>query len=102
MIRVGIVGTGNIAHSHVKAYLRFPGRCKVAALAAIYPEKAKAFDEQYSLGAAVQDSHEALLEGGGVALVSTCTPPYTHAPIALDCLRAGAHTIGEKPMASSR
>jgi UDP-N-acetyl-2-amino-2-deoxyglucuronate dehydrogenase len=101
MIRVGIVGTGNIAHSHVKAYLRFPDRCKVVALADIYPEKAKAFDEQYELGAAVRDSHAALLEGGGIDLVSVCTPPYTHAPIALDCLRAGAHTIVEKPMAAS-
>jgi predicted dehydrogenase len=100
-IRVAIVGTGNIAHSHVKAYLRFPERCKVVALADIYPEKAKAFNEQYGLGARVFDSHERLLESGGVDLASVCTPPYTHAPIALALLGAGVHTIVEKPMAAS-
>jgi predicted dehydrogenase len=101
MIRVGIVGTGNIAHSHAKAYLRFPERCEVVALADIYPEEAKAFDERYGLGAAVRDSHSAILKEGGVDLVSICTPPFTHAPIALDCLRAGVHAIVEKPMAAS-
>jgi UDP-N-acetyl-2-amino-2-deoxyglucuronate dehydrogenase len=101
MIRVGIVGTGNIAHSHLKAYLRFPDRCKVVALADIYPEKAKALNEQYALGAAVRDSHSALLDSGGIDLVSVCTPPFTHAPIALDSLRARVHAIVEKPMAAS-
>jgi Predicted dehydrogenases and related proteins len=101
MIRVAVIGTGNIAHSHVKAYLRFPDRCRIVALADIYPDKAKAFKAQYGLEAAVFDSHERLLDAGSVDLVSICTPPFTHAQIALDSLRAGAHTIVEKPMAAS-
>jgi predicted dehydrogenase len=101
MIRVAIVGTGNIAHSHAKALLLFPGRCKIVALADIYPQKAQAFASQYDLDARIHDSHEGLLKEGGVDLVCICTPPYTHAPIALDFLARSVHTIVEKPMAAS-
>ena len=41
MIRIAIVGTGNISHAHVEAYLRFPERCKIVALVDIVPEKAQ-------------------------------------------------------------
>ncbi|MEW6048397.1 MAG: Gfo/Idh/MocA family oxidoreductase [Bacillota bacterium] len=34
-------------------------------------------------------------------LVSICTPPYLHAPIALAALGAGKHVLVEKPMAAS-
>ncbi|KAA2302267.1 Gfo/Idh/MocA family oxidoreductase, partial [Clostridioides difficile] len=36
-----------------------------------------------------------------IDLVSVCTPPYTHAPIACDFMQAGTHVLVEKPMASS-
>lgn len=101
MIKVGIIGTGNIAHSHVKAFLRFPERCEIVALADIYPEKAQAMKAQYALEAEVYDSHEKLIAGGKADLVAICTPPYTHAPIALDSIKAGLHVIVEKPMAAS-
>jgi len=101
MIRIGIIGTGNIAHSHVKAFLRFPERCEIVALADIYPEKALAMKAQYGLKAEVFDSHSALIDRSKAYLVSICTPPYTHAPIALDSINAGLHVIVEKPMAAS-
>ena len=39
MIRIAIVGTGNISHAHVNAYLKFPERCKIVALVDIAPKK---------------------------------------------------------------
>ena len=41
MIRVAIVGTGNISVSHIQGYLAFPDRVKIVALVDIYPEKAE-------------------------------------------------------------
>jgi predicted dehydrogenase len=38
---------------------------------------------------------------GEIDLVSICTPPYTHAEISVNCLKAGCHVVLEKPMASS-
>lgn len=101
MIKVGIIGTGNISPAHIKAYLAFPDRCKIVALADIYPEKAKAKAEQFGLDVDIFDSHKKLLESIDVDLVSICTPPFTHAQIAIDFMKAGKHVIVEKPMAAS-
>ena len=48
MIRIAIVGTGNISHAHVEAYLRFPERCKIVALVDIVPEKVKLINNKKS------------------------------------------------------
>jgi len=102
MIPVAIVGAGNISPAHLGAYALFPRRCRVVALADIYPEKAERRRAEFGLDAAVFSSHTEALEGcPEVRLVSICTPPYTHASIAIDCLRAGKDVLVEKPMASS-
>ena len=49
MIRIAIVGTGNISHAHVEAYLRFPERCQIVELVDILPEKAQKMKEDYHL-----------------------------------------------------
>lgn len=42
-----------------------------------------------------------MLQDEEVDLVSICTPPHSHAQIAIDCLRADKHVLVEKPMALS-
>ncbi len=101
MIRVAIVGTGAISSSHASAYIQFSDRCKIVALADIYPEKAEALKEKFNLDAKVTDDYTQLLNDSNIDLVSVCTPPYTHASITIDFLNAGKHVIVEKPMASS-
>lgn len=102
MLRVAIIGTGNISSLHIRGYLAFPERCQIVALVERSPEKAHAIKAEYQLhDAVVYDSHQALCEHGQVDLVSICTPPFTHAQIAADCMRAGMHVILEKPMAAS-
>ena len=101
MIRVAIIGTGNISTAHIRAYLAFPERCKIVALADIYPEKAQAKAEQFGLDVKVVDSHEKLLGRSDIDLVSVCTPPYCHAEIGIDFLNDGKNVIIEKPMAAS-
>ncbi len=101
MIRVAIIGTGNISAAHINAYLAFPERCKIVALVDIYPEKAQAKKEQFGLDADVYDSHKLLLGSEDIDLVSICTPPFSHAEIAVDFLNDSRHVIVEKPMAAS-
>ena len=101
MLRIAIVGTGNIAHAHVRAYQTFPDRCQIVALVDIVPEKARRMKEQYNLAADVYDDHQCLLGREDIDLVDVCTPPYVHAPISINCLRAGKHVVCEKPMAAS-
>ena len=101
MIRVAIVGTGNIANAHVQAYLQFPQRCHIAYLVDIVPEKARRMREKYGLDAEVMDDHQALLPLQDIDLVDVCTPPYVHAQISINCLRSGKNVVCEKPMAAS-
>ncbi|MBE6936436.1 MAG: Gfo/Idh/MocA family oxidoreductase [Ruminococcaceae bacterium] len=104
MLNIAIIGTGNIANSHIKAYLTFPERCRIVALCDIYPEKAQAKIEQYGLhDVAVYDSHKKMLGDPDlkIDLVSVCTPPYVHAEIAIDFLKDGKNVVVEKPMAAS-
>ena len=101
MIRVAIIGTGNIAPSHIEGYLCFRDRCEIVALVDIYPEKAEMLKKRFGLAAQVYDSHEKLLASGGIDLVSICTPPYTHAALSIACMKHGMDVICEKPMAAS-
>ncbi|MDF2941966.1 MAG: oxidoreductase domain protein [Herbinix sp.] len=102
MINIAIIGTGNISPFHIKGYLEFPNRCKIVALVDIYPEKAKAKAEEYGLkDAQIYSSYQELLTRKDIDLVSVCTPPYLHAQISIDCMKAGKNVLCEKPMASS-
>ena len=102
MIRIAIVGTGNISHAHVEAYLCFPERCKIVALVDIVPEKAQKMKEDYHLTEAeVYDDHQKILSRKDIDLVDVCTPPYVHASISINSLRSGKNVVCEKPMAAS-
>lgn len=102
MLKVAIIGTGNISAMHIQGYLAFPERCKIVALCDIYPEKAEAKKAEYGLtDAQVFSSHKDMLGKVDVDLVSVCTPPYVHAEISIDFLNDGKNVICEKPMAAS-
>jgi predicted dehydrogenase len=100
MIRVGIIGAGAICRAHIEAYKKFGDRCRIVGIADIYPEKAERRAQEFELEATVFSDYKELL-AQGVDLVSICTPPYTHAPIAVDSMQAGANALVEKPMAAS-
>ena len=101
MIQVAIIGTGNISHAHLRAYLLFPQRCRIAALVDIIPGKAQKVKEQYHLDCDVYERHEDILERKDIDLMDICTPPYVHASIAINGLRSGKNVVCEKPMAAS-
>lgn len=101
MIKVGIIGAGAIANNHIEAYLAFKDRCRIVALADIYPEKAREKSENFDLQAAVYGDYQEMLESESFDLVSICVPPFGHASAAIDALNAGRHVLLEKPMATS-
>lgn len=101
MIRIAIVGTGGIAHTHMEAYLALKDRCEVVALVDIIPGKAKRFMEEFHLQCDTYENHEDILDRNDIDLVDVCTPPYVHASISINCLRSGKNVVCEKPMAAS-
>ena len=101
MIKAAIIGTGNICPSHIKGYLNFPERCRIIALCDIYPEKAQARIDEFSLDARAYADYKEMLAKEKPDLVSICLPPYVHAEIAVAAMEAGANVVCEKPMAAS-
>ena len=101
VLKIGIIGTGNISRVHIKGYLEFPDKCEIVALCDIYPQKAEEKREEFGLSARVYSSYEIMLANEDLDLVSIATPPGTHAPITIGCLAAGVNVLVEKPMAPS-
>ena len=98
MIRVAIVGTGNIANAHIQAYLQFPERCHIAYLVDIVPEKARRMREKYGLDAEVFDDHQALLpRPGGCVHPALCPRADQHQLPALREKRGVREAHGRLP-----
>jgi UDP-N-acetyl-2-amino-2-deoxyglucuronate dehydrogenase len=100
-MKVAVIGTGSISDLHISGYLGAGARCRVTAVCDIVPEKAEAKIRKHGLTGARACSNYTDLLSSDIDLVSICTPPYTHAQIAIDFLSAGKHVLVEKPMASS-
>ncbi|MBM3880506.1 MAG: Gfo/Idh/MocA family oxidoreductase [Verrucomicrobia bacterium] len=100
MLKVAILGAGAISDSHLEAYLAFPDRCRVVALADVFPEKAAEKAARHGLEAAVFKGCADLIAGAEFDLASVCLPPFGHADATIELLRAGKHVLVEKPMAT--
>ena len=97
-MRVGIIGCGAIAaRAHIPAFAR--AGATLVAVADIDISRAKALAKKFSVPAVYSDYHELLAED--VEMVAICTPPKTHAQIAIDAADKGKHILLEKPMTTS-
>ncbi|GIJ71093.1 Gfo/Idh/MocA family protein [Virgisporangium ochraceum] len=94
--RAAIVGTGAIAGAHATALRDHADRVRLTAVVDLDAERARAFADRWDVPTVAPDL-AALLAGGDVKLVHLCTPPATHLPLALECLRAGVTVVVEKP-----
>ncbi|MDR1262126.1 MAG: Gfo/Idh/MocA family oxidoreductase, partial [Oscillospiraceae bacterium] len=101
MIRVAVVGTGNISRAHIPAWLTFPDRARIVAMVDIFPEKAVEKSREFGADCEIFDDHLKILDRDDIDVVDICTPPFCHAEIAINSLRAGKNVIVEKPMAAS-
>lgn len=100
-VRIGIIGTGGIARTHVRHYKAHPF-VEIAAVADIVPGRAAAFVQSEGIpNAQVYESHKELLEKAQVEGISVCTYNMGHREPAVDSLNAGKHVLLEKPMAAT-
>ncbi|HBP37243.1 MAG TPA: oxidoreductase [Clostridiales bacterium] len=96
-LRIGIIGTGGIAHSHARAYLAIP-EVEIVGGADIVPGKARAFLDEFGLNQARDFISAQELLKMDLDAVSVCTYNSTHAECAIAALNAGCHVLCEKPM----
>jgi len=97
-VKTGIIGVGKVSHLHAAA-LQKAGASEFTAVCSRSMDKAKKFGGQY--GIAAYSNIETMIQKGGVEAVVIATPHPVHAEPAIRAMKAGAHAIVEKPLASS-
>lgn len=98
--RAAIVGTGNIARSHMNALRHEQERVEVVAAVDVSPGNLQTFCEEHTIAHGYADL-QTMLDEQKPNLVHICTPPGVHADLIVHALRAGAHVLCEKPLVAS-
>ncbi|GAA3513506.1 Gfo/Idh/MocA family protein [Actinocatenispora rupis] len=100
MIRLALVGLGDIAtQAHLPALLR-SARVEVTALVDPVPERLAAAAHLVP-GAARYDCLEPVLADPAIPAVVLATPPWITAGLVRDALAAGKYVLAEKPLGTS-
>jgi predicted dehydrogenase len=98
-LRIGIIGCGGIAQTHIGYYKKMPG-VSVVAGADIRPAALEHMKNAHGVNFVYDDFNEMLKEvGDGIDAISVATPNGVHHAAALAALNAGKHVLCEKPMA---
>ena len=98
--RVAIIGAGSIAEEHARTLHAAGDRVRLVAAADVDAERLEGFCARHGIPGLYADAGE-LLEAERPDLVHICTPPGTHASLALLSLEAGAWVFCEKPLCGS-
>ncbi len=97
-VRVGFIGTGGIANSHIKAYLQFDD-VEIVAGADLVEGKAAAFFAKYELeGVRTYTDYKQMIAECNLDVVSICTYNCQHAVPAMYAMEQGIDVLLEKPM----
>jgi predicted dehydrogenase len=94
VLQVGIVGCGLISEAHIKAWQKTPGFA-VRGVLDTNAEQAQKRAAQFKIGT-IYPGLEALIADCDV--VDVCTPPQSHAAIALQAVAGRRHLVMEKPV----
>jgi predicted dehydrogenase len=99
MIRIGIIGTGGMAHSHAVRFGKIRG-CRVTACCDIVFSRAEEFARKHGIPAVYNDA-EKMFSEEQLDCVSIVTSDRAHAPVAIAAAHYGIHIMCEKPLATS-
>lgn len=96
-LRIGIIGTGGIAGSHIASYKKQPD-VEVVAGADLIPGKAEKFFKDNGVEAKAFTDYKEMIDTMDLDAVSVCTYNRTHAECTIYALEHGLPVLLEKPM----
>ncbi len=96
-MKCAVIGCGAIGNTHTERYVK-SAYADLACLVDIERSKAEALAARCNVPAVLTD-YRKILKDPSIQAVSVCLPNYLHAPVSIDCLRAGKHVLCEKPIA---
>jgi predicted dehydrogenase len=97
LLKVGIVGVGGIAHTHMPGWEKSE-HAEVVAGTDVFEELLADWGKKHNV-TKLTTRLEDLLEDKDIDIIDVCTPSAYHAPITIAALKAGKHVICEKPLA---
>lgn len=97
MVKIGIIGAGNIASVHMEAYRKNP-EAKIEAICDINPDRLQDFGDKYGIEKRYH-SVEEMLSDCELDAADVCVWNCNHAKCAIAALNAGLDVLCEKPMA---
>ena len=96
--KIGFIGAGGIARTHMGYLKKFEG-VEIVAAADIAPPMLEKVKSEFSVPHVYADYKEMLRKHPDLDAVSVCTPNGLHAEDSIAALNAGMHVLVEKPMA---
>lgn len=96
-LRIGIIGTGGIADSHINSYKKQPD-VEIVAGADLIPGKAEKFFKDHEVEAKAFTDYKEMVDTMNLDAVSVCTYNRTHAECTIYALEHGLPVLLEKPM----
>ena len=96
-LRIGIIGTGGIANSHIDSYKKQPD-VEIVAGADLIPGKAEKFFKVHGVEAKAFTDYKEMVDTMKLDAVSVCTYNRTHAECTIYALEHGLPVLLEKPM----
>ncbi|MFW5682836.1 MAG: Gfo/Idh/MocA family protein [Phycisphaeraceae bacterium] len=98
-LRVGVIGCGVIAATHIEAYQRLEN-VRVDWVCDLKRDRAEQRAEKYGVANVATDYRE-MLADAELDLVSICTDHASHAELVAACFDAGKHVLCEKALGAS-
>ncbi len=96
-LKVGVIGVGGIARTHMPGWAASP-HAEVVAGADLLPAALERWGTDWNIGRLETDS-AALLNDPDIDIIDVCTPNMYHTELTIAALEAGKHVICEKPLA---
>ncbi len=98
MVKIGIIGIGNMGSSHAKNICagKVP-RAKLTAVCDINPQKYEAIKGELGGDVVFYDNDDAFFANADIDAVVIATPHYDHPPLAIRSFEKGWHVMVEKP-----
>ena len=96
-VKVGIIGVGGIARTHVPGWLASE-HAELIGGSDISQDVLQAWGREHDVSKLTTDAQE-LIDDPDIDIIDICTPSTYHAPLAIAALEAGKHVICEKPLA---
>lgn len=97
-VTVAVIGLG-MGATHAEAYQQVP-EAQLVAVSDLDPQRLARWAPTVGADQCYED-YRRMLRTVNPDLVSVAVPNHLHAQVTIDCLRAGAHVLCEKPMATN-